>query len=143
MKKFISAVTSLAMTATMASVAAPAAINAADSTKTLTIGAYAQSGSAYASQGSAVTISAADIAAGDVKVPCAVYLTEASNDTQTMAIPLTVSSASADVAKVKFDLIDPAKDYFDTAQKPYDVKNAVVFASEYVDLDGYLPTGIF
>ena len=142
MKKFISAVTSLAMTATMVGVAAPAAINAADSTKTLTIGAYAQSGSAYASQGSNITISADDIAAGDVKVPCAVYLTEATADTQTMAIPLTIDSDQADVANVKFDLIDPQNDYFDAAQKPYDVKNAVVFASEYDDLDGYVPTGI-
>jgi len=141
MKKFISAVTSLAMTATMASVAAPAAINAADSTKTLTIAAYAQSGSAYATQGSAVTISKDDIAAGDVVVPCAVYLTEGTNDTQTMSIPLTIDSDQADVANVKFDLIDPTKDYFDTAKAPYDVKNAVVFASEYDDLDGYLPTG--
>jgi hypothetical protein len=141
MKKFISAVTSLAMTATMASVAAPAAINAADSTKTLTIAAYAQSGSAYATQGSAVTISKDDIAAGDVKVPCAVYLTEGTADTQTMSIPLTIDSDQADVANVKFDLIDPNKDYFDTAKAPYDVKNAVVFASEYDEMDGYLPTG--
>ena len=143
MKKLISAVTSFAMAASMAASVAPiAVVNAADAQKTLTIGAYAQSGSAYANQGSSIKISEADIAAGDVTVPCAVYLSEQTADTQTMAIPLTIDSDQADVKNVKFDLIDPQKAYFDSPQQPYDVPNAVVFASEWDELDGYTPTGI-
>jgi len=142
MKKLISAATSLAMITSLAASVMPAAVaSAADAKKSLTIASYAQSGSQYANQGSSIKISEADIAAGDVKVPCAVYLSEATNDTQTMSIPITINSDQADVKNVKFELIDPNKDYFDSPQKPFDVKNAVVFASEYDELDGYLPSG--
>nr|CAO02529.1 putative cellulosomal scaffoldin protein precursor [Ruminococcus flavefaciens] len=148
MKKFISAVTSLALAASMASVAAPVSY-AADATKTLTIGAYKESGSEYATQGSNVTISKDAIAAGSVKVPCAVYLNEDTADTQTMAIPITINSTNADVKNVKFELSDPAKPYFDTAKtittakgETITTKNAVVFAAGLDEMDDYAVTGI-
>jgi len=148
MKKLLSAATSLCMAASFLSVL-PATVSAADSTKTLSIKSYAQSGSAYASQGGNVTISADDIAAGDVKVPCAVYLTEDTADCQTLAIPITINSSNSDVKNVKFDLIDPSKPYFSETQtitsakgETIKTKNAVVFAAGLDEMDDYAPTGI-
>lgn len=148
MKKLLSAATSLCMAASLLSVL-PATVSAADSTKALTIGAYAQSGSAYASQGSNVTISADDIAAGDVKVPCAVYLSEGTADCETLAIPITINSSNSDVKNVKFDLIDPTKPYFSEAKtvttakgETLKTKNAVVFAAGLDEMGDYAPTGI-
>ena len=148
MKKFISAVTALAMTATMASVAAPVSF-AADATKTLTIASYAQSGSEYAAQGSNVTIDADAIAAGDVVVPCAVYLSEDTADLQTIAIPITIDSANADVKNVTFTLADPKNAYFSEAKtittakgETIKTKNAVVFAAGLDEMGDYAPTGI-
>ena len=137
------------MTATMACVAAPVSF-AADATKTLTIATYAQSGSEFAAQGSNVTISADAIAAGDVKIPCAVYLNEDTADLQTIAIPLTINSANADVKNVKFDLVDPTMPYFSDNQTvttasgdTFKTKNAVVFAAGLDEMGDYAPTGIF
>ena len=148
MKKLLSAATSLCMAASLLSVL-PATVSAADSTKALTIGAYAQSGSAYASQGSNVIISADDIAAGDVKVPCAVYLSEGTADCETLAIPITINSSNSDVKNVKFDLIDPTKPYFSenktvTSAKgeTLTTKNAIVFAAGLDEMGDYAPTGI-
>ena len=102
MKKFISAVTALAMTATMVSVA-PAAVNAASATKTLSIKAYDKAAdSTYAASGDTVTISKDAIAKGSVTVPLALYLTEDAFNTETISAPITVTSSSKDVAKVKF-----------------------------------------
>ena len=148
MKRLISAATSVCMAASLLTVL-PATVSAADSTKTLTIGTYAQSGSEYASQGSNVTISADAIAAGDVKIPCAVYLDEATADCETLAIPITVNSKNSDVKNVKFDLIDPAKPYFNEAKtittakgETIKTKNAVVFAAGLDEMGDYAPTGI-
>nr|MCR5109382.1 hypothetical protein [Ruminococcus sp.] len=115
MKKFISAVTSLAMAATMASSIAPS-ISAADATKTFSLKAYAEAGSKYDAMGDKVTISKDDIAAGDVTVPCAVYLDEATNDSETISVQFTVNSKSADVKNVKFTAFGPSDNYFDSAK---------------------------
>ena len=139
MKKFISAVTSLAMAATMASSIAPS-ISAADATKTFSLKAFAEAGSKYDAMGDKVTISKADIAAGDVVVPCAVYLDEATNDTETMSVQFTINSDSADVKNVKFDCFLPVDDYF-AEEKEFKVGDASVktkkyaaFAGEYDDI---------
>ena len=116
MKKFISAVTSLAMAATMASSIAPS-ISAADATKTFSLKAYAEAGSKYDAMGDKVTISKDDIAAGDVTVPCAVYLDEATNDSETISVQFTVNSKSADVKNVKFTAFGPSDNYFDSAKE--------------------------
>jgi plastocyanin len=148
MKRLISAMTAMCMASTMLTVAAPVVTSAADATKTLSIKTYAQSGSKYAADGNKVTISEADIAAGDVTVPCAVYLTEDTADTQTMSIPLTINSDQADVKNVTFDLIDPAKPYFDEEQTvtsaagdTLKTKNAIVFAAGLNKMKKYTPTG--
>ena len=146
MKKFISAVTSLCMAATMVSVAVPS-VSAADASKGFAIKTYAESGSKYAASGSNVTISAADIAAGDVVVPCAVYLDEATADSQALSVQLTVNSSN-DVSGVKFDLFNPTDNYFSADQtftladgSSFSTKRALCFAGSYDDFDGYLPAG--
>jgi hypothetical protein len=90
--------------------------------------------------GDKVTISKADIAAGDVVVPCAVYLDEATNDTETMSVQFTINSDSADVKNVKFDCFLPVDDYF-AEEKEFKVCDASVktkkyaaFAGEYDDI---------
>ena len=90
MKKLVSAVTSLCMAATMIGSVVPAVTSAADAKKGFSIKAYADSDSKYASEGSKVTVSKEDIAAGDVTVPCAIYLSENTPDTEAFSVQLTV-----------------------------------------------------
>ena len=148
MKKFISAVTSLAMTVTMASSIAPS-VSAADASKGFAIKAYAEAGSKYDAMGSAVTISKDDIAAGDVVVPCAVYLDEATNDTQAISVAVKVTSNSADVSKVKIQEYKPSADYFATekeftaAGKTFSTKRAITFAGKVGLTGSFTPAGSY
>ncbi len=68
MRKFISAVTSLVLTASMASVLVPASVAAEDTVKGLSLEAFAEADSKYSKMGSNVTVSAEDIAAGDYTI---------------------------------------------------------------------------
>ena len=102
MKKLVSAVTSLCMAATMIGSVVPAVTSAADAKKGFSIKAYADSDSKYASEGSKVTVSKEDIAAGDVTVPCAIYLSENTPDTEAFSVQLTVNSEDGDASGVKF-----------------------------------------
>ena len=115
MRKLISAVTSLAMAATMASVVAPTAVSAEDTVKGFAIQAYAESGSKYATEGSAVTVSADDIAAGDVTVPCAVYLDEATASSNAISAQLSVRGGDG-AGDIVFNYQAPTEDYFTEAQ---------------------------
>jgi len=98
MKKLISAAASLAMAASMAGSAVPFVTGAADSSKSLSL-LEANSKSA------AVTISADDIAAGDVTIPVGLYITEATNDSKSIAAQFTVNSKDGDASNVSFALI--------------------------------------
>jgi hypothetical protein len=135
MKKFISAVTALAMTATMASVA-PAVVNASDASKTLTIKAfdkpaegvtfkdvnneeYTIDSSAYTVSGDTITVSKDAAAKGRVAIPLALYLSEDTFDTETISAPITVNSSSSDIAKVAFGAHSPADSYY-AEDKSYD-----------------------
>ena len=69
MKKLISAVTSICMTATMFTAVAPASVSALDDSKTLSLRTIGG--------GNTYTISAEEIAAGDVTLHCGLYLEEA------------------------------------------------------------------
>ncbi|MBR1823736.1 MAG: hypothetical protein IJ779_05830, partial [Ruminococcus sp.] len=141
MKKFISAVTSLAMAATMASSIAPS-ISAADATKTFSLKAYAEAGSKYDAMGDKVTISKDDIAAGDVVVPCAVYLDEATPDSQTISVQFTINSDQADVKNVSFTAYGPSNNYFAKAKEQtvgtttVSTKKFVAFAGKIDDISG-------
>ena len=86
MKKLISAATALTMAATMVSSIAPTVVSAADAKKGFSIEAYKDGDSKYSSMGSAITVSKDDIAAGDVKIPCAIYLDETTNDMMALAV---------------------------------------------------------
>ena len=77
MKKLISAVTAMTMAASIVSSMAPS-VFAADSTKTFSLEAFAAAGSKYDAMGNSITVSQADIDAGSVTIPCALYLDEAS-----------------------------------------------------------------
>ncbi|HEZ7985592.1 MAG TPA: hypothetical protein RWO09_01495, partial [Ruminococcus sp.] len=113
MKKFISAVTSLCMAATMTGFIVPASINAADASKGLIMKTFDQADSKYADAGSKVTVSAEDIAAGDVVIPCAVYLDESTTDVTSLALRFTVKDTSAEASKITLKSYHPSDDYFD------------------------------
>jgi hypothetical protein len=125
MKKLISAATSLAMAATMLSAAVPFATGAATA-KSFEFKAYLNPDGTQAS----TTISADDIAAGDVTIPVAVYAhTDA--DILSLNTRFTIDSADGDASKVIFDGLitkndetgeetvgpyTPGKNYFSAAQ---------------------------
>ena len=128
MKKFISAATCLAMAASMVSVAAPA-VNAADATKTITLAAYKDSGSAYASMGSNIKVDQSAIDAGDVTIPVAIYLTEESLTSEILTLPVTIKSKSgADVSGITYKTYNAKEKYFSSA-KSYTTKEGVKFST--------------
>ncbi len=148
MRKLISAVTSLAMAASMASVIAPATVSAADATKGLAIKTFDQADSTHAKDGSTVTISKDEISAGDVVVPCAVYLTESTPDLKSALIQVKLESDSPDVGKVKFKLYQPTDSYFKTSKdytnskgESFSTDVPVFFASELDDFGDYTAHG--
>ena len=100
------------MAATMIGSVVPAVTSAADAKKGFSIKAYADSDSKYASEGSKVTVSKEDIAAGDVTVPCAIYLSENTPDTEAFSVQLTVNSEDGDASGVKFKGYETSANYF-------------------------------
>ena len=145
MRKLISAVTSLAMAATMVSVIAPTAASAAE-TKGFAIRTFAEADSPYAASGSTVKISSEDVAKGDVVVPCAVYLNEATPTSQTYSVQLTVKDTNEAAKNIKFDYKSFKKGYF-SSEKTYTfggvtghTKQPLTFAGKWstdeADMDG-------
>ena len=145
MRKLISAVTSLAMAATMVSVIAPTAASAAE-TKGFAIRTFAEADSPYAASGSTVKISSEDVAKGDVVVPCAVYLNEATPTSQTYSVQLTVKDTNEAAKNIKFDYKSFKKGYF-SSEKTYTfggvtghTKQPLTFAGKWStdedDMDG-------
>jgi len=136
MRKFISAVTSLAITATMATAFVPATSMAAaqDASKGLSLEAFAEADSKYSAMGSNITVSAADIAAGDVTIPCALYLDEV-NHSQTIAATWSVNGG-ADAANITFKAYDPNNDYW-ASDKNYTIASGASFSTkQYVGFAG-------
>ena len=88
MKKLISAVSSLAMAATMVGAAVPFATGAADASATLEVRPFVNK------DGSAVstTITQEQIAAGDVTIPVGVYVVKESSDIKSMQAQMAISS---------------------------------------------------
>ena len=147
MKKLVSAVTSLCMAATMIGSVVPAVTSAADATKGFSIKAYADSDSKYASEGSKVTVSKEDIAAGDVTIPCAVYLTENTADTEAFSVQLTVNSEDGDASGVKFKGYETKTNYFSenkdftTTAGTISTKKFMSFAGSVNSRGVYMPAG--
>ena len=151
MRKFISAVTSLAITATMATAFVPATSMAAaqDASKGLSLEAFAEADSKYAAMGSNITVSAADIAAGDVTIPCALYLDEV-NHSQTIAATWSVNGG-ADAGNITFksyaangDYWASAKDYTIASGASFSTTGYVGFAGAYDDFEeSYMNHGTY
>ena len=94
MKKFISAASAVAMVASLVGSAVPFSTVAAEASKTIELRPFtAKDGSAVST-----TISAADIAAGDVTIPVGVYFGEKVNDTKTIRMSFGVSSKDGDAS---------------------------------------------
>ena len=85
MRKFISAVTSLCVAATMATAIAPATVSAADTSKTLSLKTWDE---AYGEKSNNIKV---DASSSDVTIPVGIYLTESTNDVVAMAIQCKVA----------------------------------------------------
>ena len=112
MKKFISAASALAMAASMFAVAVPATVNAATSasdleqSKTLSLRAINETDSAIESLGNSITVSADAIAAGDVTIPCALYIEATQEgDFNSLASIFGVSADSKDPSAMSISTV--------------------------------------
>ena len=109
---------SLALAAAM--VAGAGSARAADSSKTLTLSSGPQVTATNAAElaldarPSSVTVSGDDVAAGDVTVPVALYLTEGTRDTTSIMAQFTIKSVDGDASNnyVKFVGHSPGDNYF-------------------------------
>lgn len=140
MKKLISAAASLAMAASMVSSAVPFVTGAADSSKGFELRTYLDVNGKEVSS----TISADAIAAGDVTIPVGLFLTEGTNDSQTLSAQWTVKSSDGDASNtyVKFVKHEAGRDYFKSAQEVTladgskgSTKNLIGFAGKIVNDD--------
>ncbi|MCQ2459272.1 MAG: hypothetical protein MJ081_02755, partial [Ruminococcus sp.] len=129
MKKLISAATALTMAATMVSSIVPTVVSAADAKKGFSIEAYKEADSKYSTMGNDIKVSKDDIAAGDVVIPCAVYLDETTNDMLSLSVSFSVTSSSPDVKNVKITEIPLSKAYFDT-KKSYTTPDGKTFETD-------------
>ncbi|MCM1528380.1 MAG: hypothetical protein NC093_00090 [Alistipes sp.] len=114
MKKLISAASALAMAASMVGAAVPFATGAADASKALELRVFANPDGTTPS----TTISAEEIAAGDVTIPVGVYYVENTADSKGVTAMWTVSSEDGDATNkyVTFNGYAPGSEYFSTPQ---------------------------
>lgn len=127
MKKFISAVTSICMTATMLAAAVPATVaNAAtDTQKGYSIRVEGETDNYY-------EVSAADVAAGDVTIPCGFYIEEETEgECAGILATFGISEDCPDTSAIQ--LIDGGAvnaTYWDTA-KEYTTSEGTTFSTKY------------
>ena len=115
MKKLISAVSSLAMVATMVGAAVPFATGAADASASLEVRAFTNKDGSAAS----TTITKDQIAAGSVTIPVGIYVVKESADMQALQAQISVNSKDGDAtpANIKFDkLYKAGSEYFSSEQ---------------------------
>ena len=101
MKKLVSAAASLALAASMVGSAVPFATGAADSSKTLEIRAFEDT----AGKAVSTTITADQIAAGDVTIPFGIYLNEATNDCDSITCQWSVNSSNGDASTANVSFV--------------------------------------
>ena len=101
MKKLVSAAASLALAASMVGSAVPFATGAADSSKTLEIRAFEDT----AGKAVSTTITADQIAAGDVTIPFGIYLNEATNDCDSITCQWSVNSKDGDASTANVSFV--------------------------------------
>ncbi len=127
MKKVISAASSMAMVASLVGSAIPFSTVAAEASKGLELRAFVDKDNKAVS----TTISAADIAAGDVTIPVGIYYLEKTKDTKSIRASFGITSKDGDASKVVFGYgsdhraYNPGDEYFNS---PVPVK---VGGSEY------------
>ncbi len=133
MKKLISAASALAMAASMVGAAVPFATGAADASKGFELKLFENPDGTVPSS----TITAEEIAAGDVTIPIALYLKESTNDMLGMSAMWTVNSKDGDAtnANVTFASHLPGASYFDakrtvTVDKDYNTDIVVGWAGK-------------
>ena len=130
MKKFISAVTSICMTATMLAAAVPATVANAkegkpvDTQKGYSIRVEGETDNYY-------EVSAADVAAGDVTIPCGFYIEEETEgECAGILATFGISEDCPDTSAIQLvDGGDPTKDYWDT-EKEYTLSDGTTFSTK-------------
>ena len=128
MKKLISAASAMAMVASLVGSAIPfSAVAAAEASKTLSLKAFVDKDNKAVS----TTISAADIAAGDVTIPVGLYYTEKVADTLSIRASFGVSSKDGDASKVYFD--GPSGAPYEGNSEYFNAPRAVTAASGEVE----------
>ena len=136
MKKSVSLLTSLCLAVTSAAaVITPAVSSADDSRKGFSISTYRDSDSIYAALGNTVTIPTSYVNEGDVVIPCALYYTEQTNDTQTISVQLTINSEDGDPKSPTFTLYSPTASYFAEA-KTFSTALGDATTNKYVSFAG-------
>ncbi|MCD7891161.1 MAG: hypothetical protein LUG26_05160 [Ruminococcus sp.] len=133
MKKLISAVTAICMTATMFAAAVPVSVNAVvDTTKGYSLRTVDME--TCNSTGNTYTVTAEEIAAGDVVIPCGLYLEE-ETEAECAAILATFgisNTKSQNMTDIQIDLMSNMSDaYYDTA-KTYTTSEGVTFSTAYL-----------
>ena len=144
MKKFISAITSFCMAATMIGAAVPATVGAADTSKSFSVKTYDISKPSAADASSTVTIKKTDIPSGGYVLPCALYYGEG-EDNSTDSLLVGITTDSKDIEFKVYDPLDPYKE----GEKEYTIKGStfktdsyISFAGKYDKLDGYSAAGL-
>ncbi|MCD7812390.1 MAG: hypothetical protein LUG91_11235, partial [Ruminococcus sp.] len=133
MKKLISAVTAICMTATMFAAAVPVSVNAVvDTTKGYSLRTVDME--TCNSTGNTYRVTAEEIAAGDVVIPCGLYLEE-ETEAECCGILATFgisNTKSQNMTDIQIDLLsDMSSDYYDTA-KSYTTSEGVTFSTAYL-----------
>ncbi len=153
MKKFISAASAMTMVASLVGSAIPFTTVAAEASKGLELRAFVDKDNKAVS----TTISAADIAAGDVTIPVGIYLLEKENDTKSVRASFGITTKDGDCSGVTFGGADcipyiPNAAYFNdkvtvsAGGKDYSTKNLACFSGKMSSTrngDIFQPTGTY
>ena len=153
MKKFISAASAMTMVASLVGSAIPFTTVAAEASKGLELRAFVDKDNKAVS----TTISAADIAAGDVTIPVGIYLLEKENDTKSVRASFGITTKDGDCSGVTFGGADcipyiPNAAYFNdkvtvsAGGKDYSTKNLPCFSGKMSSTrngDIFQPTGTY
>ena len=142
MKKFISAITSLGIAASMIGAVVPATAGAADASKGFAVKTYDIAKPSSADAASTVTIKKSDIPADGYVLPSALYYSESANgSTDSLLVGITTDSKD-----ISFKLYNPEKDGYTKSEQEYTLggtkfstSSYISFAGSYDDLDGYMP----
>ena len=120
------------MAASMVGAVVPATVGAADATKGFAIKTYDIDNPSSASAKSVISIDPKDIPADGYVVPCALYYSEATNNsTGSLLVGLTTDSKD-----IKFELHDPTKGYT-SSKLPYSLGGVDFTTNCYLSFAGY------